>query len=70
MRTADARSVDRAIDLGVGEMHKHWACAMGHTVHGDSDDELVRKAQEHMKKEHGMDISREEVLKASKAGEH
>ena len=51
-------------------MHKHWACAMGHMVHGDSDDDLVRKAQEHMKKEHGMEISREEVLKAAQAHEH
>lgn len=50
-------------------MHKHWACSMGHTVHADSDDELVRKAQEHMKKEHGMDVSREDVLKdAHEAG--
>jgi len=43
---------------------------MGHMVHGDSDDDLVRKAQEHMKKEHGMEISREEVLKAAQAHEH
>ncbi len=51
-------------------MHKHWACAMGHVVHADSDDELVRKAREHMKNEHGMEVSREEILKAAKAGEH
>ena len=51
-------------------MHKHWACAMGHVVHADSDDDLVRKAQEHMKKEHGREISREEVLKAAEAMQH
>jgi predicted small metal-binding protein len=51
-------------------MHKHWVCAMGHVVHADSDDALVRRAQEHMKKEHGQDISREEVLKGSHAVEH
>ncbi len=51
-------------------MHKHWACAMGHTIHADSDDELVRKAQDHMKKEHGMDIPREEVLKSAHEGSH
>lgn len=51
-------------------MHKHWACAMGHMVHGDSDDELVRNAQEHMKREHGMSVSREEVLKNAHEGGH
>ncbi len=50
---------------GRARIRKRWACAMGHTVHADSDDELVRKAQEHMKKEHGMNISREEVLKGA-----
>lgn len=51
-------------------MHKDWACAMGHTVHAESDDELVTKAQEHMKKEHGMDISREDVLKDAHGSGH
>lgn len=51
-------------------MHKDWACAMGHTVHAESDDELVTKAQEHMKKEHGMDISREDVLKDAHESGH
>ena len=51
-------------------MRKYGACSMGHMVHADSEDDLVRKAQEHMKKEHGMDISREDVLKGAKAGEH
>jgi predicted small metal-binding protein len=55
---------------GGGQMHKHWACAMGHTVHADSDDELVSKAQEHMKKEHGTDITREDVLKDAHEGSH
>jgi len=51
-------------------MHMHWACAMGHTVHADSEEELVKKAQEHMSKEHGMQVSREEVLNAAKSGGH
>jgi predicted small metal-binding protein len=51
-------------------MHKHWVCAKGHVVHADSDDDLVRKAQEHMKKEHGTEISREDVLKSAHAAEH
>jgi predicted small metal-binding protein len=48
---------------GVREMKMHWACAMGHPVHADGEDELVRKAQEHMQKDHGMKVSREEVLR-------
>lgn len=51
-------------------MHKHWSCAAGHVVHADSDEELVRKAQEHMRKEHGKQISREEVLKGAHEHQH
>ena len=39
-------------------------------IHADSDDEMVRKAQEHMKMAHGKPISREEVLKMSKEAKH
>lgn len=46
--------------------HMHWQCAMGHHVHADNDEDLVKAAQEHMKKEHGMDVSREEVMKTAK----
>ena len=51
-------------------MHMHWSCATGHVVHGDSEDEIVKRAQEHMKKEHGKEISREEVLRAAHAHQH
>ena len=51
-------------------MHKHLTCACGHMIHADSDDEMVRKAQEHMKMVHGKPISREEVLKMSKEAKH
>ncbi len=44
-------------------MKMHWACAMGHPVEADNEEELVRKAQEHMQKEHGMTVSRDEVLR-------
>ena len=47
-------------------MKMHWACSMGHPVTADNDEELVRKAQEHMKKEHGMTVSREEVMRQAK----
>src|SRR3972149_1956466 len=36
------------------EMKMHWACSMGHPVEANSEEELVRKAQEHMQKEHGL----------------
>jgi len=45
------------------EMKMHWACSMGHPVEANSEEELVRKAQEHMQKEHGTKVSREEVLR-------
>ena len=51
-------------------MHQHWGCSCGHVVHADSEDDLVRKAQEHMRKEHGKEISKEDVLKAATAGGH
>lgn len=51
-------------------MHKHVTCTCGHVVHADSDEELVRKVQEHMKQAHGKDISREEVLKMATEGKH
>ena len=44
-------------------MHKHMHCTGGHVIHAHSDDEMVRKAQEHMQKVHGKEISREDVLK-------
>jgi predicted small metal-binding protein len=39
-------------------------------VHADSEDEAVRKAQEHMRKEHGKEITREEVLKMAQHASH
>jgi len=40
-----------------------WTCALGHGVEADSEDELVRKVQEHMRREHGMELSRERTLR-------
>ncbi len=51
-------------------MHQHLTCACGHVVHADSDDELVRKTQEHMKTAHAKNITREEVLKMAKEAKH
>lgn len=51
-------------------MHRHVTCACGHVVHGDTDDELVRQMQEHMRKAHGKEITREEVLKMAREAKH
>ncbi len=51
-------------------MHKHLTCTCGHMIHADSDDEMVRKAQEHMKTVHGKTISREDVLAMAKEAKH
>ncbi len=51
-------------------MHKHLACACGQVLHADSDDEMVRKAQEHMRTAHSKNITREEVLKMAKEAKH
>jgi hypothetical protein len=51
-------------------MHKHWVCTCGHVVHGDSDDQIVSAAQDHMRRVHKKEISREEVLKAAHEHHH
>lgn len=51
-------------------MHKHVVCGCGQVVHADSDDELVKSMQEHMRKAHGKEISREEVLKMATEEHH
>jgi predicted small metal-binding protein len=38
-----------------------WSCAMGHRVEADSEEELVRRVQEHMRKDHGMEISEDRI---------
>ena len=51
-------------------MHKHWVCSCGHVVHGDSDDQIVKAAQEHMRRAHGKEVSREDVLKVAQEHRH
>lgn len=43
-------------------MHKHWVCTCGDVVHGVSDDQIVKAAQEHMRRVHRKEVSREEGL--------
>ncbi len=51
-------------------MHQHWTCACGHVVHGNSDEEIVKRAQEHVRKAHGKEESRDQILKTAKEFQH
>jgi hypothetical protein len=37
-------------------------------IEGQSDDDVVKKAQEHAKANHGMDLSREQALSTAPRG--
>jgi len=39
-----------------------WTCSLGHRIEAESEEELVAKVQEHMRREHGVDLSRERIL--------
>ena len=43
-------------------MKKVIHCPCGSVIEGQSDDEVVKKAQEHAKATHSMDLSREQAL--------
>jgi len=43
-------------------MKKIIQCPCGSVIEGQSDDEVVKKAQDHAKSVHGMDLSREQAL--------
>jgi len=43
-------------------MKKVIQCPCGSTIEGKSDDDVVKKAQEHAKANHGMDLSRDQAL--------
>jgi predicted small metal-binding protein len=43
-------------------MNKVINCPCGYVVKGDSDDQLVARAQEHAKQVHQMELSREQAL--------
>jgi predicted small metal-binding protein len=52
-------------------MHKHMHCAVcGQLIHANSEDEIVRRAQEHMQETHNTQISREEVLRQAHEAHH
>ena len=43
-------------------MAKIMQCDCGHVVRGETDDELVANVQEHARKVHDMEVTREQVL--------
>jgi len=43
-------------------MKKVIECPCGSVIEGDSDDEVVTKAQEHAKSTHDMELTREQAL--------
>jgi predicted small metal-binding protein len=47
-------------------MQKVINCPCGFVVKGDTDDQLVSRAQEHAKQVHQMDLSREQALAMAK----
>jgi predicted small metal-binding protein len=47
-------------------MNKVINCPCGFVVKGESDDQLVERAQEHAKQMHQMDLSREQALAMAK----
>ena len=47
-------------------MNKVINCPCGFVVKGESDDQLVERAQEHAKQMHQMELSREQALAMAK----
>ena len=43
-------------------MKKVIQCPGGSVIEGQGDDDVVKKAQDHAKATHGMDLSREQAL--------
>ncbi len=42
-------------------MARRWTCALGHRIEADTEEELVRRVQEHMAREHGMEVSADRI---------
>ncbi|HEY7189557.1 MAG TPA: DUF1059 domain-containing protein [Vicinamibacterales bacterium] len=47
-------------------MDKVITCPCGFVLRGTSDDEVVKKAQEHAKSVHAMELSREQALQMAR----
>jgi len=44
-------------------MSRRWTCSLGHRVEAETEEELVRKVQEHLRQDHGVEISQERILR-------
>jgi predicted small metal-binding protein len=42
-------------------MPRRWTCVLGHRIEADSEEELVRRVQEHMAREHGVEIPADRI---------
>ena len=51
-------------------MHMHWTCGCGYMVHADSEDDMVRRVQQHMREAHNQEVSPEEILQKAERGSH
>ena len=40
---------------------RRWTCALGHRIEADTEEELIVKIQDHMRREHGVEMSRERI---------
>ena len=40
---------------------RRWTCALGNRVEADSEEDLIVKIQDHMRREHGVEMSWERV---------
>jgi predicted small metal-binding protein len=47
-------------------MKKIIQCPCGSVIEGENDDDVVKKAQEHAKSTHQMDLSKEQALAMAK----
>jgi predicted small metal-binding protein len=47
-------------------MHKIINCPCGYVVKGETEEQLVAKAQQHAKEVHQMELSREQALAMAK----
>jgi predicted small metal-binding protein len=44
------------------ELEKQIECPCGQVLRGKNDDEVVKRAQEHAKRDHNMEMTREQAL--------
>jgi predicted small metal-binding protein len=60
--TTSAQASPHILAAGGKDMEKVINCPCGFVLKGNSDDDVVQKAQAHAKEVHQMDLSREQAL--------